>query len=106
MLLIWFVLFAASAGVYECSHIEVGFFRDGMLVRWQSALLRVSDLLVALFGIAMVSGGWVLLEVTNKHTIPGLGVTRAIAYWPLVLSGLAITFFSIVRIFKRRLGKG
>jgi TRAP-type C4-dicarboxylate transport system permease small subunit len=106
LLLIWFVLFAASAGVYECSHIEVGFFRDGMLARWSSALHRISDLLVAMFGIAMIYGGWMLIDVTRKHTIPGLGVTRAVAYWPLVFSGFAITFFSLVKIYNRQLRKG
>ncbi len=51
--------------------------------------------LVAVFGAAMAYNGWVLGASVAPYNLPNLGVSEAIRYVPLVVSGALIILFSI-----------
>jgi len=102
LLLIWFVLLAAAVGVRESTHIEVTFVRDGLSPSVALSLQIFGQLMIVMFGLSLIAGGWVLLNVTSQHVIPGLGISRSLAYWPLLASGTAMIFFAVEQLLAIR----
>lgn len=98
LLLIWFVLLAAAVGVRESTHIEVAVLRDALPPRLMQPVQIFARLVVAMFGLALIVGGWALLDITSQHVIPGLGISRSLAYWPLLISGVAMIFFTLEQL--------
>lgn len=99
LILIWCVFIAAAAGVREGFHIRISVLVDRLPNRLRGLIDRVSNLVVALFGVAMIVFGVELASATWHHVIPTLGIPRGFAYIPIALSGLLVTLFSIERQF-------
>ncbi len=95
VLMIWFISFAAAAGVKEGFHIRISAFADSLPGRWPNRLQLVSHLIVALVGAAMAFWGGELIMRTWEHTIPTLGISRGFAYLPLPISGVLIALFAL-----------
>jgi TRAP-type C4-dicarboxylate transport system permease small subunit len=93
LLMIWYVLFAAAAGVREGFHIRIGVFETALAPRAQRAVRIAAHLLVGLFGVAMVVWGAELTVATWQHDIPTLGLPRGIGYAPMPLAGMLIVGF-------------
>ncbi|QUL38156.1 TRAP transporter small permease [Erythrobacter sp. JK5] len=98
ILMIWYVFFAAAAGVWERFHIRIE-----LLEHWLSAArarqLRIAiHVLVAVFGLVLLVFGVQLAWLVRDHVIPSLGISRALAYVPIPLAGLLTVVFSIARI--------
>ncbi len=51
--------------------------------------------MAALVGAAMTAGGAALALETWPHTSPGLGLSRAVGYLPLPISGALIVAFAL-----------
>ena len=104
LLMIWYVLFAAAAGVREGFHIRIAVFENSLPERAQKPVRIAGHLLVALFGLAMVIWGTELALATWSHDIPTLGLPRGVAYVPIPLAGLLIVAFSIEHVLAVRRG--
>ena len=104
-LMLWFVQFAAAAGVREGFHIRIALF-DHSLQGWRRLANSVfCHLVVAGFGAAMVMGGAALIKATWSHDIPTLGLPRGLAYAPLAVSGALIVFFALEHIMAELRGE-
>jgi TRAP-type C4-dicarboxylate transport system permease small subunit len=99
LLMIWYVLFAAAAGVREGFHIRISVFETLLTPRAQAIVRSAGFLLVGLFGLAMVVWGAELTVATWQHDIPTLGLPRGVAYLPIPLAGVLIVGFSIEHVF-------
>lgn len=98
LLMIWYVLFAAAAGVREGFHIRIAVFETALAPGAQKTVRIAGHLLVGLFGLAMVVWGTELTLATWQHDIPTLGLPRGVAYAPMPLAGMLIVGFSIEHV--------
>lgn len=98
LLMIWYVLFAAAAGVREQFHIRITVFADALPEGGRKAAALVAHGAVALFGAAMAWWGSELVHATWSHVIPTLGLPRGMAYLPIPAAGLLIVAFSLEHV--------
>lgn len=98
LLMIYYIMFAAAAGVRDKSHIGLAFL-SAML---PGPLKRITDIFVALsmglFGCGMVWFGWQMVQATWTHVIPTLELPVGISYLPFPLAGLLFMLFSLEHV--------
>lgn len=104
-LMLWFILFAAAAGVREGFHIRLTMLQDALPARVAKILQVICHLIVLVFGLFMAFGSAQLAIETWHHTIPALGLPRGSAYLPLSAAGGLIAFFSFEHILALARGK-
>lgn len=98
VLMIWYVMFAAASGVYEGFHIRISLLEDHLGERGR-ILRRVVAFVVALMGLVFLIYGTQLCWGVRTNVIPSLGVSRAMAYIPLPISGLLMIWFAGQRLW-------
>ncbi len=98
LLMIWYVMFAAAAGVNEGFHIRISLLEDRLGARARP-LRRIVAAVVALMGLVFVIYGTQLCWGVRANAIPSLGVSRALAYLPLPISGLLMIWFALQRMW-------
>ena len=96
LLMIWYVLFAAAAGVKEGFHIRISLLEDISSPALSHKIRLFLHILVAVFGLILLVYGAQLVWLVRDHVIPSLGLSRGIAYIPLPVTGLLILIFSLV----------
>ena len=98
VLVLYVTLIAAAVGMRDAGHIGM----ESLLILAPDRLRERVELfihgLVALFGVAMAYNGTVLGLSVMDYKIPNLGISEAVRYVPLVLSGVLIVLFSIEHI--------
>lgn len=97
-LMLWFILFAAAAGVREGFHIRIAIVEASLSERAGRALRTACHLVVLGFGVAMAWNGVGLVTYTWQHDIPTLSLPRGSAYIPIVGAGLLIAFFAFEQV--------
>ncbi|HEX9852362.1 MAG TPA: TRAP transporter small permease [Woeseiaceae bacterium] len=95
LLMIWYVMFAAAAGVREGFHIRIAVVEDAMPLRVRRLIRLLGHAVVGLFGVAMAIWGTELTIATWGHVIPTLGLPRGVAYIPFPIAGVLILAFSV-----------
>ena len=95
VLMIWYVFFAAAAGVREGFHIRILAMESVLPERGRRVMRFIAHLVVGACGIALAIWGSELVARTWSHVIPTLGLPRGFAYLPLPLSGVLIAFFTL-----------
>lgn len=98
LLMIWYVMLAAAAGVREGFHIRIAAGVDALPVRLRRFAMLLAHVVVAVFGVTMVIWGTQLMLATWTHVIPTLGLPRGVAYMPMPIAGLLIAGFSLEHI--------
>ena len=106
LIMAWFVLLAAAAGVHEGFHLGFRLLVTVIPLPLKRAVYVLAQLLIMLFGIAMAANGLSLVDYTSSHVIPTLGVSRSLAYWPFVASGGLIVLFTLVNCIAVSRGRG
>jgi TRAP-type C4-dicarboxylate transport system permease small subunit len=95
LLMIYYIMFAAAAGVHDKTHIGLTFLSAVL----PAPVKRVTDLIVALslglFGCGMTWFGWQMVQSTWTHVIPTLGLSVGLSYLPFPLAGLLFILFSL-----------
>ncbi len=100
LLMLWFILFAAAAGVREGFHIRLVMLEETLRPGRKRALRLFSHGVVMAFGAAMAWSGGELVAATASHTIPTLGVSRAFAYLPIAGAGALIVLYALEHIIR------
>ncbi len=104
-LMIWYVSFAAAAGVREGFHIRIVAVESAAPPRIAKSMRVASDTIVALCGVAMVVWGGELVIRTWGHVIPSLGISRGFAYLGLPIAGALIALFGFERALAELTGE-
>lgn len=104
-LMIWYVFFAAAAGVREGFHIRILLIESMLAPRPRRLMRLVAHIVVGMSGLAMAIWGGELVARTWSHVIPTLGLPRGMAYLALPLSGVLIAFFTIELIAEDAAGE-
>ncbi len=99
-LMIWFVSFAAAAGVREGFHIRIVALEEAVPPRIRFFMKLFNECVVAACGVAMAYWGGELVAKTWGHVIPSLGLPRGLAYLGLPIAGVLIVLFSLERIIE------
>lgn len=105
VLMIWYVFFAAAAGVREGFHIRIVAVQSALPPAGRRVLRLAAHAIVGLSGIALVIWGGELVARTWSHVIPTLGLPRGVAYLPLPLSGALMAFFAVELILEDGIGE-
>ncbi len=106
VIMAWFVLLAAAAGVYQKFHLGFRWLVSRLPLRPARAVFIFGQALIMVFGVAMAYNGAVLVDYTATHIIPTLQLSRSVAYWPFVLCGGLMTLFAFVNGVTLALGRG
>jgi len=105
LLMIYYIMFAAAAGVHDKTHIGLTFLSAVL----PAPVKKVTDIFVALsmglFGCGMVWFGWEMVQSTWTHVIPTLGLSVGISYLPFPLAGLLFILFSVEHVLALFTGK-
>lgn len=105
LLMLWFILFAAAAGVREGFHIRLSLVQDSLKGSPRKWLKIICHLIVLVFGMFMAWGGAELVAATWHHRIPTLGLPRGLAYLPIAGCGVLIVLFSFEHVLAELQGK-
>lgn len=95
LLMVWYVFFAAAAGVYEGFHIRIALLEDLSRSRMARIIRLIIHALVALFGLVLLVYGTQLVWLVRLNVIPSLGISRGLAYVPLPFCGLLMSVFAL-----------
>ena len=101
ILMIWYVMFAAAAGVHEGFHIRIAILEEKLGERARP-ILRLVAVIVGLLGLVLMVYGAQLCWLVRDNVVPSLGVSRAVAYIPLPISGLLMALFALPQIASGR----
>ena len=98
VLILYVTLVGAAVGVRDAGHIGM----ESLLVLVPEGprkyLEMVIHVLVAIFGAAMVYNGWVLGTSVAGYKLPNIGLSEAVRYAPLVISGALIVLFCVEHV--------
>lgn len=97
ILMIWYVMFAAAAGVHEGFHIRIALIEE-KLGEKARPVVRLVAMIVAILGLVLFVYGLQLCWLVRGNVVPSLGISRAVAYVPLPVAGLLMTLFAIPQI--------
>lgn len=103
-LMIWYVSFAAAAGVREGFHIRIVALQSAVSPKAARLLRLAAHAVVAACGLAMAIWGGELVMRTWSHVIPSLGLPRGLAYLGLPISGALIALFALERALEELRG--
>lgn len=95
-LLIWFSLISAAYVFGQGKHIAIVFIREKFNQGLQTTIAKLADIILLLVALVlMIWGGMKVIDLTLTQVAPATGVSMAIMYGALPISGLFITFYSI-----------
>ena len=99
MLLVLFVTaLGLAVGVRDAGHIGLESLVMLLPEKWQHRIEILIHVLVGLFGVLMVQGGWLWASAKWGEKKPMLPVPDGIDYVPVVIAGVLIVLFSIEHI--------
>jgi len=104
MIMGWFIFLGAAVGIREGYHLSFDVLLYFLPERARLWLHTVSDLVVIAFGIGMAYYGSELAAKTAGNKVPGLGVSGAFDFLPIVVGGVLLVLFCIERIARRIAG--
>ncbi len=96
----WFIFLGAAVGVRENFHLGLDLLRYIAPARVNRMMDAVSMTVIAIFGLVVT---WYAIQLairTWDTTIPGLGISGAWDFMPLVVSGVLFTIFAIERLLR------
>jgi len=105
MLLIWLGLLGGVYAYRERAHLGLDLLRQKLGPRGQKRLDAITDVCCGLFALAvLVVGGGALVQLTwqLEQTTAALGIPMAWVYTVLPISGVLISYYSIVSLLAAR----
>ena len=97
ILMIWYVMFAAAAGVHEGFHIRIALLEERLGDR-AAPVRRVTAAVVLLLGIVLCVYGVQLAWLVRENVVPSLGISRSVAYVPMPIAGLLMALFALPQV--------
>ena len=95
LLVISVAMFGASAGVRDSGHIGLDSLVAALPPRAQFWCKVAVEVLTGTFAVSLVLGGMEMAISTRGSTIPTLGLSEALRYLPVIVSGVLILLFSV-----------
>lgn len=105
LLMLWFILFAAAAGVREGFHIRLTLLENMAPAPVRRTVRLLAHAFVFTFAAAMAINGAALAAATWSHVIPTLGIPRGVAYLPISGAGGLMAFFAVEQALAELTGR-
>ncbi|MGC3939601.1 TRAP transporter small permease [Roseobacter sp. EG26] len=106
LLLVMIIAFlGAAVGIHENTHLSVTAFRNPLPDRLRQALIVLSDLLLAGFGILMLWQGAKLTLFKWGSQIPLIQLPEGLRSLPLTVGGALILLFTLGHLMRLMLGR-
>ena len=96
ILMVWFGFISMAIGVKKRLHISIELFFSLMPEKMQFIVLKLVDLLVALFGACMVYYGYKLAMFTMSSTLPATKLPTGFLYMVIPVAGVLITYDTLM----------
>jgi TRAP-type C4-dicarboxylate transport system permease small subunit len=103
-LMSWFIFLGAAVGVRENNHLGFDVLLYVLPRGGKRVLRTISDVVILAFGVGMIWYGGQLVALTWATTLPGLGITGASDYLPVVAGGVLVSLFALERMALRASG--
>lgn len=100
----WFIFLGAAVGIREGTHLSFDVLLMFMPERVQGVMHTISDVAICAFGFGMAWYGWSLAAKAASNVIPGLGLSRAFDFAPIIGGGVLLVIFAFERILRRLVG--
>ena len=100
LLMIWTAFFALAIGVEKSMHLSVSLFYDKFPKFMKKGATKLNDVLITMFGIALIYFGIGLISVTTTSTLPATKLPACWKYMMIPISGFFIMYFSLINLFK------
>ncbi len=104
-LMLWFILLGGAVGVRELDHMGFDVMLFYMRGKWRAALVVVNEVLVTLFGCAMVIYGTQLAAKVWSDRLPMIGISKGWDYVPIVAGGVLVIIFSLEKLLLQASGE-
>lgn len=104
-LMLWFILLGGAVGVRELDHMGFDIALHYAQGKWRAFLVVVNEVLVALFGVAMVYYGTQLAAKVWSDRLPMIGISKGWDYVPIVAGGVLVLLFSIEKLLLQASGQ-
>ena len=95
LLIVSVAMFGATAGVRDAGHIGLDSLVKRLPAKGQFWCKVAVYLLIIVFALALLAGGWEMASSQWETKIPTLGISEAVRYIPIVMAGTLITLFSV-----------
>lgn len=105
LLMLYFILFAAAAGVRDGTHIGLVIVKESLPPTLKKIVQIIIDLIVLAFGAGMIWFGLDMVRSTWTHIIPTLEVPTGLSYLPFPLAGVLFILFSLEHVLATILDK-
>ncbi|MCD8890394.1 TRAP transporter small permease [Staphylococcus nepalensis] len=101
-LLIWFGLLSASYVFGIKQHIAIVFMREKLPEKAQVILEKMSDVILIIVAIIlMIWGGFEVVKLTWSQIAPSTGLSMALMYGALPVSGIFIIFYAFYNLLNK-----
>ncbi|MCA3630271.1 MAG: TRAP transporter small permease [Methylobacterium sp.] len=104
-LMLWFILLGGAVGVRELDHMGFDVLLFHAQGKWRAALVVVNELLVAIFGGAMMLYGSQLAAKVWSDRLPMIGISKGWDYVPIIAGGTLVMLFSIEKLLLQASGE-
>lgn len=100
----WFIFLGAAVGIREGTHLSFDVLLM-ILPKWMQGWMHtISDIAIGAFGTGMAVYGWSLAAKAASNVIPGIGISRAFDFAPIIGGGVLLVIFTVERILRRIVG--
>ncbi len=102
IIVIWFTFFAMALGVKEQLHININILPKSLPSKFHLSLYLFKQVTQLIISVLMVYYGILLTINGAKSFLPVTGLSNAITYLPVPISGFFIIIFSVVSILNMK----
>lgn len=95
IMFVWLVFSGAVLGLYYAEHLGLNIVTDRLKPKMKSLSEIVSWMLVIVVGLAMILGGYSLVNMVKDARTPALGISVAIKYLPVLFAPFLMILISI-----------
>ncbi len=105
ILMIWYIFFAAAAGVRERFHIRITVLENMVSASTAHAVRMLVHAIVIACSLVLAVWGTMLVIEVWSHVVPSLSISRGFAYLPIPVSGLLMALFAAEHLLREWRGR-
>ncbi|WP_077609298.1 TRAP transporter small permease [Clostridium sp. Marseille-P2415] len=98
LLMVWMAFISMAIGVEKGLHISISMFFDKFPKPVRLVISKATDVLMIVFGCAMMNYGMALIRTTAKSTLPATKWPSCTLYVMIPVSGLFIVYYSLIEM--------
>ena len=98
--LIWFGYLGIALGIKEKGHISIDFIYDKLNPTYKKCLDLFFYICMIIFSVMMITNGKLLFSVTTMQKLPATGLSKALLYLTLIVTGILMILYSVQNILE------